>query len=114
MRRSTRHFVTECIQRQPVFAAGRILDEVLRLPKRKQKELSVLLDETDLTLALGFSNREHVREEGHASQLHRPRCQAPDLQWGRRAIPERPMARLPGARIDWGAHSRPDPNGDGP
>src|SRR5262249_13129158 len=35
------------IERSPA-ELQRILDEVLRLPKRKQKELAVLLDETDL------------------------------------------------------------------
>lgn len=36
------------IERSPT-ELQRILDEVLRLPKRKQKELAVLLDETDLS-----------------------------------------------------------------
>jgi hypothetical protein len=36
------------IERSP-SELQRILDEVLRLPKRKQKELAVLLDETDLS-----------------------------------------------------------------
>ena len=36
------------IERSPA-ELQRILDEVLRLPKRKQKELAVLLDETDLS-----------------------------------------------------------------
>jgi hypothetical protein len=36
------------IERSPT-ELQRILDEVLRLPKRKQKELAILLDETDLS-----------------------------------------------------------------
>ena len=38
----------QAIERSP-SELQRILDEVLRLPKRKQKELAILLDETDLS-----------------------------------------------------------------
>lgn len=42
------------IERSPT-ELQRILDEVLRLPKRKQKELAVLLDETDLSAIISAS-----------------------------------------------------------
>lgn len=46
------HMLRHAIERSPT-ELQRILDEVLRLPKRKQQELAVLLDETDLSAIIG-------------------------------------------------------------